>query len=84
MHTSRVITFLSSSGAIVWLFTVFFVIATVIYKTRIARFDLWTPEGPYSFRVLSLVFYKSSKRKSWLSFFENALFGLKKWNQTGS
>ena len=38
--------------------SVFLVIATVIYKTRIARFDLWTPEGPYSFRVLHSVFIK--------------------------
>ena len=26
--------------------SVFFGFATVIYKTRIARFHLWTPEGP--------------------------------------
>ena len=49
---------------------VFFGFATVIYKTRIARFDLWTPEGPYSFRVLVLVFYKSSKR----NFYKKAAF----------
>ena len=28
--------------------------------------------------------FELTKCKSWLSFFENALFGLKKWNQTGS
>ena len=74
--------------------SVFLGFATVIYKTRF----IYGPLRVHNpFRVCSQFFlntqnatfikklcFEFTKRKSWLSFFQNALFGLKKPKQTGT